>query len=52
MRIEPIQLLVKWGARVRRARAAAQARREMHALSDRALRDIGLTRCQIELLFR
>ena len=47
-----IRLLAKWWTSLRRARAAAQARREMHALSDRALRDIGLTRGQIELLFR
>jgi uncharacterized protein YjiS (DUF1127 family) len=44
--------LAKWWSSLRRARAADQARREMRALSDRALRDIGLERGQIELLFR
>jgi uncharacterized protein YjiS (DUF1127 family) len=31
---------------------AAQARRELYGLSDRALKDIGLSRGQIESLFR
>lgn len=31
---------------------AARARGELHTLSDRTLRDIGLTRGQIESLFR
>jgi uncharacterized protein YjiS (DUF1127 family) len=31
---------------------AARARRELHALSDRMLRDIGLSRGDIESLFR
>ena len=47
-----IRLLAKWWSSLRHAHATAQARREMRALSDRALRDIGVTRAQIELLFR
>jgi uncharacterized protein YjiS (DUF1127 family) len=31
---------------------AAQARRELHALSDRTLKDIGLSRGQIDALYR
>ncbi|MGQ0547077.1 MAG: DUF1127 domain-containing protein [Betaproteobacteria bacterium] len=36
----------------RKAREAERTRRELRSLSDRALRDLGLTRGQIELLFR
>lgn len=35
-----------------RALQARRTRAELHALSDRALRDIGLERWQIERLFR
>ena len=31
---------------------AARAREELHELSDRTLKDIGLTRAQIQSLFR
>jgi len=32
--------------------AAARSRTELHALSDRTLKDIGLNRAQIDSLFR
>ncbi len=35
-----------------RALQLARARNELHALSDRTLKDIGLTRGQIDSLFR
>jgi uncharacterized protein YjiS (DUF1127 family) len=34
------------------AAGVARARRELHALSDRTLKDIGLSRGQIDSLFR
>jgi len=38
--------------RILAAWAAARSRTELHALSDRALKDIGLTRGEIDTLFR
>lgn len=38
--------------RVRRAWGAARARKELYALSDRMLKDIGVSREQIDSLFR
>jgi uncharacterized protein YjiS (DUF1127 family) len=35
-----------------RAWVSARARRELHDLSDRTLKDIGLSRAQIDALFR
>ena len=32
--------------------AAARSRRELHALSDRTLKDIGLSRAEVDALFR
>jgi uncharacterized protein YjiS (DUF1127 family) len=43
-----ISFLKRWTA----AWAAARARIELHALSDRTLKDIGLSRGQIDSLFR
>ena len=40
------------GKRLAAAQRRAQARRELYALSDRSLTDIGLDRNQIERLFR
>ena len=37
---------------LQRSWAAARARRELHELSDRTLQDIGLSRAQIDALFR
>ena len=39
-------------SRVYEAWKAARARRELRALSDRTLKDIGLSRAQIETLYR
>ena len=36
----------------RKVREAERARRELRALSEHSLRDLGFTRCQVELLFR
>ena len=41
-----------WWHESRKAREAERTRRELRALSDRTLRDLGLTRCQVEMLFR
>jgi uncharacterized protein YjiS (DUF1127 family) len=43
-----ITFLKRWHA----AWAAARMRKELHALSDRTLKDIGLSRGQIDELFR
>lgn len=43
-----LDLLVK----LQRAWAVARVRRELHDLSDRTLKDIGLSRAQIDALFR
>ena len=40
------------GLRLRRAWASLRTRSELHALSDRTLRDIGLSRNQIDSMFR
>jgi uncharacterized protein YjiS (DUF1127 family) len=47
-----IRALRRWWHASRKAREAERTRRELRALSDRTLRDLGLTRCQVELLFR
>ena len=47
-----IPLLRRWWRERRKAREAERTRRELRRLSDRALRDLGLCRGQIELLFR
>ena len=47
-----IRALQCWWLAWRKAREAERARRELRALSDRSLHDLGLTRGQIELLFR
>jgi uncharacterized protein YjiS (DUF1127 family) len=47
-----VSSLKAWWRRVRQARAAARTRRELHAVSDRLLRDIGLQRDQIDSLYR
>jgi uncharacterized protein YjiS (DUF1127 family) len=47
-----IPLLRRWWRERRKAREAERTRRELRALSDRALRDLGLTRGQVEMLFR
>jgi uncharacterized protein YjiS (DUF1127 family) len=41
----------RFSARFAAARRSGQARRELHRLSDRSLRDIGLERDQIDRLF-
>jgi uncharacterized protein YjiS (DUF1127 family) len=38
--------------RIYKAWVAARARNELHTLSDRTLKDIGLSRAQIDALFR
>ena len=38
--------------RIYQAWKAARARTELHSLSDRTLKDIGLSRAQIDALFR
>ncbi len=43
--------LSRWMANAAAARRHRQARRELHRLSDRMLRDIGLERDQIDRLF-
>jgi uncharacterized protein YjiS (DUF1127 family) len=47
-----IALLRGWWRERRKAREAERTRRELRALPDRTLRDLGLTRCQVEMLFR
>jgi len=47
-----MRLLRRWWRDKRKARQAERARRELRSLSERTLRDLGLTRCQVELLFR
>ena len=42
----------RWWLRARAGRLEAITRHELHALSDRRLRDIGLHRDQIDTLFR
>lgn len=44
--------LWRGAAELQRAWAAARARRELHDLSDRTLKDIGLSRAEIDALFR
>lgn len=43
--------LARWIDAAAQAQRRAQARRELHRLSDHALRDIGLDRGQIDRLF-
>jgi uncharacterized protein YjiS (DUF1127 family) len=45
-------VLRRWWLALLRLRAAAQARRELHALSDHLLKDLGLRRAEIDRLFR
>ena len=47
-----VSILKGWWRRVRQAHKAARTRRELHAVSDRLLRDIGLQRDQIDSLYR
>jgi uncharacterized protein YjiS (DUF1127 family) len=47
-----MKILLNWWRERRKALEAERTRRELRALSDRTLRDLGLTRCQVELLFR
>lgn len=47
-----LSALWRQGRALGRAWRAAQGRVQLHALSDRALRDIGLTRDDIDLLIR
>jgi len=47
-----VQVLVEFFARLQRAQRMARVRREMHALSDHHLRDIGLSRHEIDHTFR
>lgn len=44
--------VLRWWQRLRAARAAARTRRELHALSDYLLKDIGLDRRAIDSDFR
>ena len=44
--------LWRGAAQLQRAWAAARARSELHELSDRTLKDIGLSRAEIDRLFR
>lgn len=46
------QALAREALRLRRAVAAFRARTELRALSDRMLKDIGVSRSEIESLFR
>ena len=43
--------IARVAAAVAAAQRSAKARSELLALSDRSLRDIGLTRCEVERLF-
>jgi uncharacterized protein YjiS (DUF1127 family) len=45
-------MLIRLLQRLRKALLLAQTRRELHALSERRLRDLGLTRDQIDALYR
>ena len=47
-----VSILKDWWRRVRQGHKAARTRRELHAVSDRLLRDIGLQRDQINSLYR
>lgn len=47
--VHPMTWLWKYWLRLR---AAARTRKELHALSDHLLRDLGLRRSQIDSLFR
>jgi uncharacterized protein YjiS (DUF1127 family) len=47
-----VSILKAWWRRMRHAHAAARTRKELHAASDRLLRDIGLQRDQIDSLYR
>jgi uncharacterized protein YjiS (DUF1127 family) len=44
--------LWKYWLKIQRASGAARARRELYALNDRLLKDIGLRRSDIDSLFR
>jgi uncharacterized protein YjiS (DUF1127 family) len=45
-------VLYRWWLALLRLQARAQARKELHALSDHLLKDLGLRRSQIDSLFR
>jgi uncharacterized protein YjiS (DUF1127 family) len=45
-------MLRRWWLRFVAARAAARTRKELHALSDHLLRDLGLHRSQINSIYR
>ena len=47
-----LHALWRGAVQLQRAWAAARARGELHQLSDRTLKDIGLTRAEIDALFR
>jgi|CXWL01.1.fsa_nt_gi uncharacterized protein YjiS (DUF1127 family) len=47
-----LQRFGRWLDAAAQAQGRARARRELHYLSDRSLRDIGLERDQIDRLFR
>jgi uncharacterized protein YjiS (DUF1127 family) len=45
-------LFRRWWLALLRQRMAAQARKELHGLSDHLLKDLGLRRAEIDSLFR
>jgi uncharacterized protein YjiS (DUF1127 family) len=45
-------VLRRWWLGLRRLQIAAETRKELHALSDHLLKDLGLDRAQIDSLFR
>lgn len=45
-------VLRRWWLALRRLRTAARTRKELHALSDHLLKDLGLNRAQIDSLYR
>jgi uncharacterized protein YjiS (DUF1127 family) len=50
--LHALRALGRMWVRIQRAGGAARARHELHALSDRTLKDIGLSRGEIDSLFR
>lgn len=47
-----VRALARHWIRLQRSAAEARSRRELQALNDRTLKDIGLTRGQIDSMFR